>query len=211
MKKFDFKLDEHGIMKIFDECKFDGYNFGEDHEVGECSVAVQLIPYCKNVVEIGAGTGKVSHVINKYLSENSRGSQHLAIAGGTDKLRESGGRVVEENHALLKNKKLFNDLYTPIFKPANELSFDDLSLLNEKPDCLYVDCDNCLYDFFHTEVGKYVLSTVRFIANEMDGMNGWLRNLWRDNGFEKIGFGYSHGRLDTSHDEWKCEVWYNER
>ena len=67
--KFNFILDNNYKLKIYDNCKFSGYGFDDNWEIGECSIANQVIPYCKNVLEIGGGTGKVSHIINQILKK----------------------------------------------------------------------------------------------------------------------------------------------
>ena len=91
---------------------------------------------------------------------------------------------------------------------AENMDFSDLSPLNGPPECLYVDCEGCLEDFHKTELGKYVLSNVRFIVNEMDGfarrptLDNELRVVWKSYGFKKIGAGY--GCYKNSCD---TEVW----
>lgn len=52
---------------IDDRCYFSGNGFGKNHEIGECSLAYSIIPKVENVVEIGGGAGKVSHVINIHF------------------------------------------------------------------------------------------------------------------------------------------------
>ena len=82
---------------------------------------------------------------------------------------------------------------------------EDLSVLESPPDCLYSDCEGCLFEFFKTDIGKYVLNNVRFIVNEMDGHNDELTDLWKQNNFHKISTGYGCGEAcDT-------DVWYKEK
>ena len=112
------------------------------------------------------------------------------------------------NNNIYKNKKKFKDKYTITEKYAENLTMDDLKILKGSPDCLYSDCEGCLYSFFNTDIGKYVLNNVRFIVNEMDGftkgrdIDNNLRDIWMKNGFQKIGTGYGCG---TSCD---TEIWY---
>ena len=65
----NFVTDNNNRLIIQNSCRFSGQGFDEDLDLGECSVAVQIIPYVKNVLEIGGGTGKVSHMINTILKQ----------------------------------------------------------------------------------------------------------------------------------------------
>ena len=189
---FNFDLDESGKLKIYDECKFSGYGFNDDWEIGECSIAYQVVPYCNNVLEIGGGSGKVSHIINKILDKKGISNRHLVLEPNDE--NTMGG-----NDNIYKNKQKFNDNYTILEKYAQNLTMEDLDVLDDPPDCLYADCEGCLYEFMNTDIGKYVLNNVRFIVNEMDGftinenIDDNLRNLWKENGFKKIGVGYGCG------------------
>jgi len=201
--KFNFNLDNNNKLKIYDNCKFSGYGFDDNWEIGECSIANQIIPYCKNVLEIGGGTGKVSHKINQVLKKRRREYRHLVLEPNDE--NTMGG-----NNNIYKNKKKFNDKYTILEKYAENLTTDDLKILKGPPDCLYSDCEGCLYSFFNTDIGKYVLNNVRFIVNEMDGftkgedIDNNLRNIWNSNSFKKIGTGYGCGiSCDT-------EIWYKD-
>lgn len=190
----NFDLDESGKLKIDEKCKFSGYGFDDNWEIGECSIAYQVIPYCKNVLEIGGGTGKVSHIINKILKQKSNQYKHLVLEPNDE--NTMGG-----NDNIYKNKQKFNDNYTVLEKYAQNLTMEDLDVLGDPPDCLYADCEGCLYEFMNTEIGKYVLNNVRFIVNEMDGYNDDLRKIWKDNGFKKIGVGYGCG-INCETDVW---------
>ena len=183
---FDFEFDNNK-MRLYDECKFSGSGFNDDFEIGECSIAHQIIKHCNNVIEIGGGTGKVSHAINSILQKHNKGSQHIVIEPGV------GGTGNHGNEHIYINKKNFNDQYTILKKFANDLTFEDLEILNSKPDCLYVDCEGCLHDFQKTKIGKFILKNVRFIVNEMDGHNNKIIKQWRKSNFKKIGEGYGCG------------------
>ena len=185
--KDSFKLDNKGKIKIDNTCKFSGEGFGEDHEIGECSISTQLIPLCKNVIEIGGGAGKVSHMINTILKNNNVHYQHIVVEPGE---RGTGNHG---NINIYKNHDTFKDDYIVIKKLATELLISDFNILDDKPDCLYVDCEGCLYDFQNTEVGKYVLEHVTFVINEMDGNNENIIKQWRDNGFIELITGYGCG------------------
>jgi hypothetical protein len=193
--EFYFIHDENNKLKIYEECKFKGDGFDESWELGECSVAFQIIPHCKNVIEIGGGAGKVSHIINKLLKERNIENLHLVLEPNDD--NTMGG-----NDNIYKNKKNFKDKYTILEKYANDLTMDDLSILEGPPDCLYSDCEGCLFDFLKTDIGKYVLNNIRFVVNEMDGHNEELNEIWKQNNFKKIATGYGCGEAcDT-------EIWY---
>ena len=170
---------------IKDECKFSGSGFNNDHELGECSLAFQVIPYCESVLEIGGGAGKVSHMINTLLSNPSK---HVVIEPGI------GGRGNHGDEHLWKNQKHYEDKYTIIKKYANELVKNDLKMLGEDgPDCLYVDCEGCLLSFLtHSAIGKAILKStkLKYIVNEMDGFtssipehDNKLKELLKNNGF----------------------------
>ena len=168
------------------ECKFSGSGFNNNHELGECSLAFQVIPYCESVLEIGGGAGKVSHIINTLLKDPSK---HVVIEPG------AGGRGNHGDEHLWKNKETFDDKYTIIKKYANDLVKDDLKKLGEHgPDCLYVDCEGCLLSFLtDSTIGKSILKSkkLKFIVNEMDGFtssiphhDNKLKELLKDNGFD---------------------------
>ena len=187
-----------GVIK--DECKFAGSGFGKNHELGECSLAFQVIPYCDSVLEIGGGAGKVSHMINTLLKNPSK---HVVIEPG------KGGRGNHGDEHLWKNQKHFNDKYTIIKKYANDLVTDDLKKLGEHgPDCLYVDCEGCLLSFLtDSTIGKSILKSkkLKFIVNEMDGFtssiphhDNQLKKLLKDNGFDVYAKGAGCGvRCET--------------
>jgi hypothetical protein len=170
---------------IKDECKFSGSGFNRNHELGECSLAFQVIPYCESVLEIGGGAGKVSHMINILLKNPLK---HVVIEPG------KGGRGNHGDEHLWKNQKYFNDKYTIIKKYANDLVTDDLKMLGDNgPECLYVDCEGCLLSFLtDSTIGKTILKSkkLKYIVNEMDGFTSKipehdekLKTLLSNNGF----------------------------
>lgn len=205
--KFNFDLDDQGKLKIFEECKeFNSVKGNPYDEFGECSVAIQLIPFCKNVIEIGAGKGKVSHMINKMLSLRGLETQHIAIEMGNGRFR-----------MLERTKRKYGDKFTPIKKNVMQLVDSDYAVFNEKPDCLFVDCEGCLHEFQTTDIGKNIFKSVRFIVNEMDSspcppgcdideeLNDELRSSWKSMGFVKIAEGYG------CKDKCACDVWFRDR
>ena len=189
---FNFINDDAGKMKIYDSCKFSGDGFINSHEIGECSVAVQVIPLCKNVLEIGGGSGKISHMINSILQKRGLGNKHIVMEPG------DGGTGNHGDVHIYNNKKNFNDKYTILKKFANDLTMRDLQILDNKPDCLYVDCEGCLHAFFETEIGKYCLQNARFVVNENDSFvigkkQEDLSNILKKFSFNKISVGYGCG------------------
>jgi len=188
------KFKDIANIPLNDKCNFVGDGFGNSHEDGECSVAFHIIPKFKSVIEIGGGTGKISHVINSLLSDKT---QHIVIEPG------STGWA---NH-LKKNKERFGDKYTIIEKYAENLHMSDLQVFKSDPECLFVDCEGCLEAFFATDIGKHVLSKVKCIVNEMDGftkhdaLDDNLRTLWKKNGFHITHIGLGCGS------SCKTEVW----
>lgn len=194
-----FKLDTEKKIELNDACKFSGFKFNKNTELGECSVAIQLIPYVNNVIEIGGGSGKVSSMINKILKERNLENEHIVVEPG---LRGNGN--IGDTDIIKKNRKTYNNKYHLIEKLADELTFEDIKKLKNTPDCLYVDCEGCLLSFFETEVGKYILNSIRYLVNEMDGNNEKLVKLWKEKGFKKIGTGYGCNKTcDT-------DVWYKD-
>ena len=193
-----FILDKNKKLIIDDRAKFTGSGFDEEYEIGEGSIAYQIIPLVKNVIEIGGGTGKVSHIINSVLSERNLQKKHIVIEPGLGNPFFTG--KVEH---IYKNKDCFNDKYTIISKLADELLLEDIQNVfkDEKPDCLFVDCEGCLYSFQNTIVGKYVLDNVKYIINEMDGYNESIREQWESNGFKFVVMGYGCG-MDCTTEVW---------
>ena len=199
-KKFDFQLDKKLKLKLFDECNFSGHGFNDKHEKGECSVAIQIIPLVNNVLEIGGGAGKVSHIINKILKKRNLQKKHIVIEPG-----KKG--IGNHKDKIYKNKKKFKDQYTIIKKFAEDLTNEDLNFI---PDCLFVDCEGCLHKFFETDIGKYCLKNARYIVNENDSMaikknQQDLRDIFIKYGFSKIAIGYGCGV--NCH----TEVWFKEK
>ena len=197
---FMFIFNKTNYKKIDDRCKFSGEGFDDNWELGECSIAFKIIPHVNNVLEIGGGSGKVSHIINKILSERNLEKKHIVV-------EPIGKETMKGNH-IKTNKKNFGDKYTLVEKYCENMNMNDLKILEGPPDCLYSDCEGCLLKFFKTEIGKYVLKNVRYIVNEMDGfvinntLDNELRKLWRDNGLKKIGEGYGCG-VNCVTDIWK--------
>jgi hypothetical protein len=185
--KINFEVDKTNKFELKDECYFDGNGFDKNHEVGECSVSIQIIPLVKNVIEIGGGAGKVSHMINKILSNRNLQTQHVVVEPGEGAIGNHG------NEKIYANKEMFNDKYTIIKKFCGDLVIDDIKIFNDPPDCLYVDCEGCLKDCQITPFFKYVLTNVRYIVNEMDGHNDIIREQWKLYGFKQIGVGYGCG------------------
>ena len=105
----EFELDDKGKLKIQEKCKFSGSGFDDNHELGECSVALQIIPKVNNVLEIGGGAGKVSHMINLILQKRGLGRKHIVMEPG------SGGNGNHGDIHLWKNKEIFKDKYTILF------------------------------------------------------------------------------------------------
>lgn len=196
-----FNLDNNGKIELSDDCKFKGKGFNINHELGECSIASQLIPHVTSVLEIGGGAGKVSHMINSKLKNPLK---HIVVEPG------SSGRGNHGDTNLWENKRIFNDKYTIVKKFAHDLEMNDLKTVGYKPECVFVDCEGCLLQFFNTKIGKHVLKHASYIVNEMDGFTNKkvtnidekLVTLWKNNGYKRIGIGYGCGVNCTA------EVWY---
>ena len=200
--QFNFEYDNDNKLKLYEQCNFSGIGFKEDYEKGECSVAIQIIPKVKNVLEIGGGAGKVSHMINKLLEERGLEEKHVVVEPGKD-------GIGNHNYDIQQNKEKFKDSYTIVNKYAEDLTMEDLKLLDNSPDCLFVDCEGCLHKFFDTEIGKHCLKSARFVVNEQDSfiIKKDIKDLHQtleNSGFTLIANGYGCGTSCLT------DVWYKE-
>ena len=203
IESFNFEYDKNQKLKLYDECKFEGYGFNKLHEIGECSISIQVIPYVKNVLEIGGGSGKVSHIINKMLKKRNLEKKHVVVEPGTS------GKGHNFQDLIYKNKTKFNDKYTIVKKMVENLTMNDLKILDKKPECLYVDCEGCLHNFFDTSIGKYCLEQSRFVINEQDSssINKDINDLYKilkSYNFKLIDYGYGCGTRCLT------DIWYKE-
>lgn len=174
-----FITDSNNKLQIYDECKYDGIGFGTNHEIGECSIAIQIIPLVDNVLEIGGGAGKVSHMINSILAKRNLETQHVVVEPGI------GANGNHGDHDIYANKEKFNDKYTIVKKLCNDLNMNDIKIFDKPPECLYVDCEGCLKECQTTPFFDYVLKNVKYIVNEMDGYNEIITEQWSSYGFKK--------------------------
>lgn len=200
--KFNFEYDENKKLKIYDSCLFSGDGFSDDHEIGECSIAIQLIPHVKSVLEIGGGAGKVSHMINSILKKRNLENKHIVVEPGSI-------GVGNHKEKIYKNKEKFDDKYTIVKKLAEELTLSDLDLLDQKPECLYVDCEGCLHKFFKTKIGEHCLTHAKFVVNEQDSFvikenQSDLHDILKKHNFNLIDYGYGCGKNCLT------EVWYKD-
>ena len=160
-----------------------------NHEQAECSITFKIIPKCKNVLEIGGGLGKVSHFININLKNPYN---HVVMEPAVNSKNNTGDWKIGKY--LIENKKNHGDKYTIIPKFATELTKKDLKILGGPPDCLYVDCEGCLLGFLKSDIGKFVLKSLRFVVNEMDGNNDEIDKILKKNGFKLKHVGYGCGK-----------------
>ena len=153
---------------------------GPFHEIGECEFTKKYVGRCKNVLEIGGGTGKVSHYINQELKDKKK---HYVV-------EPSIGMGVKFGKHIENNKRNHNDQYHIDKRKINDIPLWEIeSKLGGKIDCIISDCEGCSLRFY--ENNPEVLRSVSMIQNEMDGNNEELRKLWKNAGFkhEDTGFG----------------------
>lgn len=129
------------------------------------------------------GAGSVSTVIQEYLS-NPR--QHVVVQ--PDERDVMFGGYTQ----LMKNKQACNLHFTAIDHILTEEDVPAiLQTLNGKPDCLVVDCEDCLRS--EIEKNPSLFTDVKQIQVERDDKNANYDQLFREHGFEKVDSYYGCG------------------
>ena len=166
---------------------------GECHEQGEAEVADKYAKMCKSVLEIGAGSGKVSHYINKNLKDRTR---HYVVEPG-----EGHNGAYDQYKYLLKNRNKHHDKYHIDRRAILDIPLKDIHDKIGKIDCIVSDCEGCTLEYYkkHPEI----LKEVKYIMNEMDGGHGELQSLWKKNGFTHIDTGCGCGGCSCDTEIWK--------
>jgi len=111
------------------------YIGGGESERGERDVARRHTYSCKNVLEIGGGAGSVSAIVQQELRHKER---HVVVQPKADGM--FGGFT-----QLMKNRKACDMKFTVIDHKLVPTDVDLIqTTLGSKPDCMVVDCENCL-------------------------------------------------------------------
>ena len=155
------------------------YNGGGESEWGERAVAKKHTKQFHKVLEFGGGAGSVSAIIQEQLSDKTR---HVVIQPDERKVMMGGLKQLQ------KNKKACGFKFTII---DHILTPDDvqpiIKILGGKPDCLVVDCENCLVNEY--DKNPELFDEVKMIQVERDD-DGNYTNLFEKLGLVKIDQGY---------------------
>jgi hypothetical protein len=159
---------------------------------------------CKSVLEIGAGSGKVSHYINKNLKDRTR---HYVVEPG------EGHVGAGDQHKYLRlNRNKHHDKYHIDNRAILDIPLKDIHDKIGKIDCIVSDCEGCTLEYY--KKNPEILNETKYIINEMDGhvtnnSDQELRDLWKKNGFTHIdtgcgcGSGVTEGECGCDTEIWK--------
>ena len=156
------------------------YTGGGETEWGERDIARKHTKPFHRILELGGGAGSVSAIIQAKLAEPSR---HVVVQPVEEKAMMGGFKQ------LMKNKKACNFKFTAIdhfLTPADVQPI--IEILGGKPNCLVVDCENCLVGEY--EKNPELFDEVEMIQVERDDFDGSYTKLFDKLGFVKTGQGY---------------------
>ena len=112
------------------------YIGGGESEWGEREIARRHIHQCERVLELGGGAGSVSSIIQQYISDPTK---HVVVQPDEREVMFGG------HSQLMKNREACNFKYHTIDHILTEEDVPTiLNVLGGKPDCLVVDCEDCL-------------------------------------------------------------------
>lgn len=136
-------------IKFNSICKDNSFEGVSDYwKQGECSVVIDIVPYCKNVLEFCPDVGKISSFINRNLKDPTK---HIVVD--------------IEPSTILHNKNTHNDKYTIIQKNPEDLLESDLDLILPV-DCVISNCNKSFLNFLKTNIGKKILKTARIFISK---------------------------------------------
>lgn len=141
-----------------------------DSKQDECSIVIDIVPNCKNVLEIGSGNEKISSLINKNLKDSTK---HILVD-------------IQSNTILPLDN---TDKYTIINKKPEDLLESDLHLILPI-DCVISHYNESLLKFLKTDIGKKILKSSRIFINKN---NHEISNILLDYDFIHTNFCYSYG------------------
>lgn len=154
------------ITGIGIDSSFEGV--GPDHEQGEAEMAHKYMSSCKNILEVGGGSGKISHYLNRNFKNPT--AHYVVEPGEWD----------WANH-LNKNKEKHNDQYYIDTRKIEDIPLEEIENKIGEIDCIVSDCEGCMFNFY--KENPKVMKKTRLIMNEMDGHNDELRKLWSTNDY----------------------------
>ena len=168
-----------------------------DWEQGEAEMIDKYFDpnICQRVLEIGAGSGKVSHYINRKMNDRSK---HYAVEPLEAEMGKRVGALIHQN------RKKMGDKYFIDHRKIEDIPTKDIvNKLGGPPTCIISDCEGCTLNYYQNN--PEIFNSVKMIMNEMDGHTNKLRNLWKSNGFTQkvIGCGCGSNCCDT--DMWVKE------
>lgn len=176
----DKQLTGLGIDKSFD-------GVSPDWEQGEAEMAHKYMGSCKNILEVGGGSGKVSHYLNRNLKNPEA---HYVVEPS----------VWDIGNHLAKNREKHSDKYFLDKRKINDIPLSDIEKKIGPVDCIVSDCEGCMLDFY--KHNPRVFTTASKIMNEMDGHNQELRSLWSKNGYNYLVKGCGCGGCGCDTDLW---------
>ncbi len=140
-------------------------------EQGKCSVAIEVVPRCTNVLELRTGSSdKTSSIINSYMYSKNK---HIVIDIKTSKTNPGDYKVIK--------------------KRIDQIVLEDVAHITPI-DCLISDCNSCLIDFFRSSLGKNILETLKTVVVEIvDENNNELENILSENDLIHTNTGYGCG------------------
>ena len=176
----DKKLTGIGIDKSF-------HGVSPDWEQGEAEMADKYMGSCRNILEVGGGSGKVSHYLNRNLKNPQA---HYVVEPS----------VWDIGNHLAKNREKHNDRYFLDKRKINDIPLSDIEKQIGPIDCIVSDCEGCMLDFY--KQNPQVFTTASKIMNEMDSHNEELRSMWSKNGYNYLVKGCGCGGCGCDTDLW---------
>lgn len=144
------------------------YQGGGEGEAGERDVARRHTYSCRNVLEYGGGAGSVSSIVQQELKHKGR---HVVVQPSSDGWY--GGYS-----QLMKNRKACNMQFTAIDHEITPKDINTItSVLHGKPDCMVVDCEDCLQKEYDKTPSLF--DEVRVIQVERDDANKNYEKLFK--------------------------------
>jgi hypothetical protein len=140
-------------------------------EQGKCSVAIEIVPLCTNVLEFRTGSSdRTSSIINGFMYNRNN---HIVIDAKTDKTYPGEYKVIK--------------------KGIEQISLEDIIGISPI-DCLISDCNSCLLGFLRSSLGKSVLDSLKTVIVEIiDENNNELEKILTEYDIVHTNTGYGCG------------------
>lgn len=159
----------------------------KDWEQGEAEMAHKYMGSCKNILEVGGGSGKVSHYLNRNLRNPKA---HLVVEPS----------VWDIGNHIADNRDSHKDQYLLDKRKITDIPLSEITEKIGPVDCIVSDCEGCMLDFY--KKNPHVFATASKIMNEMDGHNPELRKMWSDHGYTYLVKGCGCGGCGCDTDLW---------